>query len=1534
VAAKPTQSQHTETRNAVVLFARFRGEGNRSISVPSWSGNILDPDLPGSLSHFYDTMSFGRLHIRGEAAPRWYESEHEVAFYLSGDPGEKGHFGEFALEILMQADRDIDFSRFDNDGPDGMPDSGDDDGIVDAVAVLVHSVPRNFLLGPATGIASLGLHEPYDTGDPGSSGEWIRIAGAGGIVVQARTFSEAVGSACHEFGHLLGLRDLYNTAFLRSEEPLGPKEDSAGIGAWGLMGWGALGWHGDDGPNSFCAHSRLQLGWSEVTEVEEERQDIALADVGKTGAVHRIRMSGGDFLLLEYRRREGNYYDRSIPSEGLLIWHVERKPRFKVDLECADGRWREGGFPLGITPASREGGDNLDFWAHDQDYALAHGGNLGDATDAYDGVRFRSFGPHTNPDSYSSDGRLSPRIEDIRLEDGTVRAQVTLDPPRLLLERMEVVDDNDDGVLIPGETAIVWFRVVNQGGVMARGVRAEVSSRHPRIEVIQPRVALGDLHISGRTQGTPAAIETFPRIVLGSEAVGAGTSPLRVSLYAGDRLLDVADIAVETASHRQVVVGYATIDTAGNGNGVPQPGEFISIDVTLAVDRTDALGPLDISLSALDSRVLRLGIGRLAFEQRDSASAHTISGPEFLLPAELSGGERLDFELRVDAGPWTWRDTLTVHVAEGGDETPPRISYVRAQMAPEGLRVSVEDRWIVDARPIRSARAVLYTVADTAELSSVSLKRDQDGYFGVWEQPPPGRYLILAEIMDEAENLGRSRLMRTVVLPERTYSPELFVDTGPWEKVTLPAMASEGSVTDVAVAPSAPSVWYASTTDGVWRSEDEGGTWQRTGLMLNGTLSYPQIIVDAADPFAILVDDGGRAVVSRDGGNEWSAIGVPSAGLELTRIVLDRVVPGRILAHSGSRLWCSEDQGTTWRETRMSDRVAGVWTHAADPRTLYATTVQYERSSETTMAAVEIVETGVWQSADGGHTWRKVVPRISVTSMQPDPSDASSLFGLDGHSLWHSPDGGGSWAKRSDLPGDATQLSVSTTAPAVLHSWGFGSSVWVSKDGGRTWTQLRDVTGVLRLVPRPDDPGRVLVVAQGDAAPGMGFLRGGKLLECGDGAPQREVVISEQNVPVGAVVFTSDGRHLVAAQRRDTEGGIARGVFVRQLEEEIWGWQEAPISWLDTVFDVVHVDPYQPDIMIVHGSNGLGNYLRSSDGGRTWETMRVPSGGTVSFFGSNVVLHPELLAHPLWEGLCYLADQQVYRSEDFGETWQVRTPVKRGVSAMMGFNQLGGLALDPADPDAVYTAMGDSVWHTDDGGMTWEVTGRVARQEGIFDLAFHPTATGRVLAVTTGGFYVSDDEGDSWVRTLAAEPSSWVTGRIRLGSGSPDHLLLVTSRSLHESTDGGSTWMEVGGGFGGMPWYHDAAIDPLDPSVIYAATTWGLHRLDRSAEPTAIGDDGSGLPWELVLYPNYPNPFNVGTVIRFSLPAAGRTTVSVHSLIGQSIRTLLEGDRGFGRHVIYWDGRDDNGRLAASGVYVCRLTAGNEAKTRKLLVLR
>jgi len=100
------------------------------------------------------------------------------------------------------------------------------------------------------------------------------------------------------------------------------------------------------------------------------------------------------------------------------------------------------------------------------------------------------------------------------------------------------------------------------------------------------------------------------------------------------------------------------------------------------------------------------------------------------------------------------------------------------------------------------------------------------------------------------------------------------------------------------------------------------------------------------------------------------------------------------------------------------------------------------------------------------------------------------------------------------------------------------------------------------------------------------------------------------------------------------------------------------------------------------------------------------------------------------------------------------------------------------------------------------------------------------------------------------------------------------------------------------------------------------------------GPETGQIPLHFELLQNYPNPFNDMTTIEVGLPYGRWVRVEIYNLPGQRVRTLLDGRLERGRHAIGWNGRNDAGGLAASGIYFCRLTAGDAAVTRKMVLLR
>jgi len=102
---------------------------------------------------------------------------------------------------------------------------------------------------------------------------------------------------------------------------------------------------------------------------------------------------------------------------------------------------------------------------------------------------------------------------------------------------------------------------------------------------------------------------------------------------------------------------------------------------------------------------------------------------------------------------------------------------------------------------------------------------------------------------------------------------------------------------------------------------------------------------------------------------------------------------------------------------------------------------------------------------------------------------------------------------------------------------------------------------------------------------------------------------------------------------------------------------------------------------------------------------------------------------------------------------------------------------------------------------------------------------------------------------------------------------------------------------------------------------------------TGVGEQPAA-PDGFALLQNYPNPFNPATHIVYSLPRVAQLRLEIYNQAGQRLRSLFEGSGAPGLHEIQWDGRDESGQTAPSGVYYCRMESEGFSTIKKLLLLK
>ncbi|UCC47465.1 MAG: M6 family metalloprotease domain-containing protein [Gemmatimonadota bacterium] len=380
------------------------------------------PAEEGTLVEYYAEVSGGRLRLYGEVLP-WVSTNLTLAEVVGGNYGIGGdsRVSDYLVEALTLLDPTTDFGRFDNDGPDDLPNSGDDDGVVDAVAFEFLEIAASCGgpgIWPHFSRISNWRGDPFVTDDPRPGGGFVRLDP---YFIQSAvncdgTDVQPITTIAHELGHLLGLPDLYHPVY-----GILPEQRRWVVGCWSLMAAGAWGC-GDVArsewkrPTHVGAWEKQQLGWlDQVRGVPAgELQELMLAPVQTAREILEIPLGEPERLLVEYRQRIS--FDRDLPAEGVLIYRINDTIPFRPCRDCA---------PLyRVMLVEADGNGTLVRTAPE-------GGNRGEPGDAFGAFRQGKFTGFTNPST-----RLNAALGDesdvsiyrITLEDGAARLVLSTAP--------------------------------------------------------------------------------------------------------------------------------------------------------------------------------------------------------------------------------------------------------------------------------------------------------------------------------------------------------------------------------------------------------------------------------------------------------------------------------------------------------------------------------------------------------------------------------------------------------------------------------------------------------------------------------------------------------------------------------------------------------------------------------------------------------------------------------------------------------------------------------------------------------------------------------------------------------------------------------------------------------------------------------------------------------------------------------------------------------------------------------------------------
>ncbi len=176
------------------------------------------------------------------------------------------------------------------------------------------------------------------------------------------------------------------------------------------------------------------------------------------------------------------------------------------------------------------------------------------------------------------------------------------------------------------------------------------------------------------------------------------------------------------------------------------------------------------------------------------------------------------------------------------------------------------------------------------------------------------------------------------------------------------------------------------------------------------------------------------------------------------------------------------------------------------------------------------------------------------------------------------------------------------------------------------------------------------------------------------------------------------------------------------------------------------------------------------------------------------------------------------------------------------------------------------------------------------------------------------------------------------------------------SADNGESWERVLPGFGDSQSEWSQVNFSLDSYVgcsnflfrfhiisdsLGSSDGWYIDDVQINLHPTSVPEEPISTPGDFALYQNYSNPFNLSTKIpftvygsRFMVHRPVHTTLKIYNILGQKVRTLVDEPKVIGSFEVIWDGKDDEGKYVASGIYFYQLSAENRTLTKKMLLLR
>ena len=454
----------------------------------------------GSFYDYFQEVSYGQF-IPSTDVMGWYMANESYTVYGDGAPDGYNMVRIMIRDAVNEAcTNGVDWSIYDNDN----------NGYVDALNI-VHAGA-----GAEEGNSSYIWSHSWQLGNYATECNGVTInnyviqperttMGTGGMV--------HIGVFAHEFGHALGVPDLYDTDY-----------SSPGVGNWCLMSGGSWGGNGGSPwyPVHMSAWIKYQLGWISPISIDEPIVNYDIENVQENPIV--FRMDGIDntneYYLFENRQKI--LYDQNLPHQGLLIWHVDESQNSNqndwnrlVDLEQADGF-----------------------------YNLNYNINSGDPGDPYPGsFNNNNFTFDTQPNStFNNDNPSGVSVVNIEQNENIISATFR-NIPTLTINNLNVqeTEGDNDQILNPGESGSISTELFNPSNQVISNLYAIPQNNNDYIsinvdEITYPilyefeTVESNDLINIYVSPDTPIGIHSFDLYVFGDLENGTFEQTIKIDV--------------------------------------------------------------------------------------------------------------------------------------------------------------------------------------------------------------------------------------------------------------------------------------------------------------------------------------------------------------------------------------------------------------------------------------------------------------------------------------------------------------------------------------------------------------------------------------------------------------------------------------------------------------------------------------------------------------------------------------------------------------------------------------------------------------------------------------------------------------------------------------------------------------------------------------------------------------------------------------------------------------------------------------------